>query len=228
MSAPQHAYRPVFRRGDDMFDLQSNGIISLNIRSETYTVRVSSSEIPLIDGTFVFDIKRGSATVALRGVMVYNTRDDLLEKKTELVTWLTGGASTPEPFTFYTFYGQRNRRYFVDCYLNGDVSFNFGSRTVRHVEFDAQLLVPSGIEYEWVSTDSGAGNPVPPGPITNPDNDEPFVNIHLSGPRTIILKDDAGNDSFQVMNSQGVIIYKVDSLGNVQYSGIVEQTEEIT
>lgn len=215
-------YAPRIVKGSGTLDLSANGYTPLTVCDEGFVTRLRTTEVPLMNGAVVFDARRGPATVSFQGVMHIDpdlyTKEDILTRKDDLHTYLIGGTGTPEKFSFYRYYDAStgNHRWYKDCYCQ-DLQFHWTSRTKVHLPYSFTILVPDGIEWEVHPNDPNAGH----------DPDDPFVDIGLLGPRVIQLDDDAGASAFSVVNSSGQIVFKVDSAGNVLYTGYLEQVDSI-
>lgn len=222
MPSYTHTYNPTLKRGTSIFNLNqdSAGVLALSQRNESYNTRIAYTEIPLQNGAVVYNAQRGPLRVSFSGTMTFDTKEDLLEKKDTLVEWLIGGTGEPESFTFYTYLDETtgNRRYYRDCYCDGGLSFDPNSNTGKLIDFTFSIIVPDGREYSV--TDS-------PGPFTT-DTEDPFVTINLLGPRTMRLSDSSGDTAVTFVNNSGDIMFKIDSVGNVFYTGVLIESDSIS
>lgn len=216
MPSYTHTYAPRIVKGTQTIDLTA-GYTPLVVVEEQYSNRIRSVEVPLQNGAVVFDIKRGAAVISFQGVISGNnyTQEDVLAKQDALREFLIGQTSSPEPFTFYRYYDtlNNNYRWFRNCYCQ-DLQFSKGSKVVNYCPYSFTITVPDGVEYESI------------GAIVDPDN--PTSTSTLYGPRIVKLADSSGSSSFQILDSNGTIIFEVDSLGNVRYTGTFTQVTEIT
>lgn len=216
MAAHSHIYAPRIIKGGQTLEL-SDGFTPLVSVEEQYSNRVRSVEVPLQNGAVVFDVKRGAATIAFQGVISGNnyTAEDVLTKQDELRSFLIGQAGSPEAFTFFRYYDtlNNNYRWFRNCVCN-DLQFSKGARVKNYCPYSFSIVVPDGVEYESI------GNAVDP--------NNPAATSALYGPRVVKLSDNAGSSTFQVRDSDGDIVFEVDSLGNVLYTGTFEQVDQIT
>lgn len=216
MAAYAHTYAPRMIKGGQTLDL-TDGYTPLITAEEQYSNRIRSVEVPLQNGAVVFDVRRGAGVVSFQGVISGDnyTSEDVTAKQDALRDFLMGTNSSPESFIFYRYYDtlNDNYRWFRNCYCQ-DLQFSKGSKVVNYCPYSFTLFIPDGIEYESV------GNAVDPS--------NPTVTSALYGPRVVKLADNAGASSFQVLDSAGNIVFEVDSLGNVSYTGTFTKVTQIT
>lgn len=216
MASYTHTYAPRIIKGGQTLDLTA-GFTPLVVAEEHYSNRIRSVEVPLQNGSVVFDIRRGAATLSFNGIIngAGYTQEDVLAKQDALRSFLIGTTSTPEPFTFYRYYDtlRNNYRWFRGCVCQ-DLQFEKGSRVKTYCPYSMTILVPDGIEYESIGT------------AVDPNN--PTSTSALYGPRVVKLSDNAGASTFQVKDSNGNIVFAVDSLGNVLFTGTFSQVNQIT
>lgn len=213
-----YTYAPRIVSGSTEIDMDSAGYTPLAVLNETFTNRVRQTAVPLQNGIIIFDIRRGALNLSMQGVMnIANTTDpdQILTMKDNLRAILIGGTSSPASFTFYRHYDAATStyRWYKGCVAT-DLQFDNTSRSVRFLNYSFNLICPDGIEYSQIG---GAHDP-----------DSPVITEALSGPRSVLLDESSGASSFQVLDSSGAIIFKVDSLGNVQYVGNLEQADTIS
>jgi len=218
MASYTHIYKPrIQKTTTDYLELDPY-YLPLEVRDYSYSNRIAMTQVPLQDGAVVYDVRRGPLTLSIQGKLNgFTSVEDMLVKQDSLHTYLCGGTTTPTSFTFFTYYDATNGNYrwFKGCYSQ-DLQFHHSSRTKLYLPYSFTVVVPDGIE--WEKTDAAA----------TPDPDDPFVSVGLYGPRVVRLSDNAGATGFVVINSDGDIVFKVDSQGNVTYTGVLLQVSSIT
>ena len=213
-----YTYAPRIVSGSTSIDMDALGYTPIMVLNENFTNRVRSTAVPLQNGIVVFDIRRGALNLSLQGRLnIPNSSDAdiIITRKDTLRSILIGSTSSPSTFTFYRHYNVATQtyRWYRNCVAQ-DLQFDNTSRSVRYLDYSFNLIVPDGIEYSQIG---GAHDP-----------SNPVITEELSGPRTVLLDDAAGVSAFTVTASDGDIIFKVTSAGNVLYTGTLEQSSDIS
>lgn len=153
-------YKPRIQRAAGIYDMP----LPIAQVSESFTRRVSSTEIPLQAGVLVGTTRRGAAQVQFSGmIVVQNPQDDDRAdgmvystgiEKTRLTEWLL---ESDEPFTFYryikgaviggtNFHDELGTRFYRNC-LCTQLDFAHSNQSNYVLPYSFTLLVPDGTEW---------------------------------------------------------------------------------
>lgn len=196
-----HIYRPTIQIGSNFYEVPTPLIQC----GERYENVVKTAKIPLVDGIVVTNVSGGPMQVSFAGFIHEDTREEMLTEKDNLKSRICGQT----PFNFYRYYDSANNNYrWYQDSIGINITFDHTHQTVTYVPFTFTILVPDGNEYEQVS---GAGD-------ASPD-----TTVNLYGPVNIRLSVSragaGGSPKFQVRDSNGNVLFQVDSAGNVQALG---------
>lgn len=220
MAAHTHTYAPRVVSTAGTLDFRSNNLLPLDQSDVQFSNRVRISTVPLQNGGALYDIRRAPCVMSFSGQMhvsqVTGAKEDILTLASLLHTHLCGGTGTPAKFTFYRHYDSTNGNYrwWRNCACN-DLQIHWTSRTLSWVPYSFSFTSADGVEYEQIGT-------------TTHDPDVPAITEYASGPQLVKLADDAGESSFVIKNASGNTVFRVDSLGNVYYTGLFESVVQIT
>lgn len=220
MAGYSFTYSPRIRLTSSSYLSLSPYYTPLEVVSHQYTNRIAQVEIPLQNGVNIYDARRGGLVVSFRGkINGDDNPEDMRARMDTLRQYLVGGRSTPSKFTFYRYYNPGvGYRYWRNCICT-DLSFDDGSRTRVHMPYSFSILSEDGCEYlDLVDPEAGDSH----------DPDSPVLNEVLLAPQIVILADSAGLSKFNVINSDNDIVFQVDSSGNVKYTGLLTEVDEIT
>ena len=211
---------------------------------ERFAQDFRSVKVPLQPGVQISGVSRGALTVSFSGIISKNTRSGTLHTKERMQDLFMNSAGAP--FTFYRYYDstRQNYRWYADCIVQG-LSFNLSATRKFSIDYSMTVLVPSGKEDSLITTrgegpsgDNSANvsgirrnggfvgdddGGVAPTSSTLPTN-----RTLLYGPVSIKLTDSDGVAALLVKNSDGDIIFKVDSDGAVQTIQPIELVDSIS
>jgi len=220
-------YNPTIRRAGMQWNLP-RPIDQLNAQ---HSNSVETVKVPLVGGVTVTDATRGELNLTLNGVLVTDTHADQLEWKKLMYEELIYNTS---PFTLFTYYTGNYQRFYINCRCRS-LKFDHTTRTVRRLPYTLTILVPDGKEYVagtyiWNDPQGGEGQQaVPAGTTAATGTDtNPTDRVTYNGPLTIQLNDAAGASYIVWEDITGAATVKINSLGDVQYTGLVLSKNDIS
>ena len=220
-------YRPRIAIGSVSLDLP----LPIMQTDERYSQDMKQVKVPLQNGVILSGVSRGPLQVTFNGTISKNTLSGVLNMKDAMLDLLNKASGSP--FTLYRYYDavRGNYRWYADCQCN-TISFSPVNNRVYTMDYSFQITVPSGVEKALITTAGEAASNVSGnisgiikggvvqgdhsvGAVVNVDT-LPDDRTLLYGPLLIKLPDTDGTSSFMIMDGDGNIIFKVDSLGRVR------------
>lgn len=217
MSLPAgRVYAPTIHKGSTYYSLP----LPIESAEETYGVRVSAEDIPLVTGTLVTNVVRGGLALSFSGMIVKDNPGAVLREKDEMESLLLDAPAIA--FDFFRYYcpAASYYRWYPDCFVTS-LRFAYSAKTVLYLPYTLGVLCTGGREY--------VSGTFPGDSESSGSDDVPGVTATLGAPLLIDLDSTDGSSAVIFRNSNQEPIARLKSNGDLEIVGqIVEVTELIS
>lgn len=215
-TARPSGYNPSIKRGEMVWNLPW----PIDQVSTQHANRVTSVKIPLVGGVSVFDTRTDALNLTFNGQIVTDTHAEQLEWKRFMYEQLILDTTY---FYLYTYYTGEYRRFYGPCYCR-NLSFQHSTRTVHYLPYVLTVVSLVSDEYiigsyRWQDPQGGEGQQAGPG--GDGIDSDPTNTIDQTGPVVIRLNDAAGAAYVVWEDTAGTPVVKINSYGDVQYTGLI-------
>jgi len=216
-AARPSGYNPSIGRGSMVWNLPW----PIDQISTQHANRVTSLKIPLVGGVSVFDTRTDALNITLNGQIVTDTHAEQLEWKRFMYEQLILDTTYFYLYTYYTPGGYC--RFYGPCYCR-NLSFQHSTRTVHYLPYVLTVVSIVSDEYIYGSylwqDSEGSGSPQI-GEGGDGSDSLPASTIDHTGPVVVRLNDAAGAAYVVWEDSTGTPVVKINSYGDVQYTGLI-------